>query len=356
MATPLALVTAVGAASLAAPRRNEILMTLIFPLLGVALARGRSHIVQSDMVPYAGIFPSELTALRAAGLLIAAAIVAYAVLRRRSLRNVDVLILLVVGLGLAIVSGTELTDRLLSAFSFEKGNGGRILGLAVFSIFILFLLILRALSQAARNSRQLSAVLEGLAWEEFRQAELPRALPRQDRDPRPRLQRGREHRPGARPDAARGLRRRDRGAGRRRRLARRHRRRRRRARRGRRPPRDQPRRRRGAAHRLPADGRIRRRDRRHPRRRRPAPALGDGAPGRAGARRRGRRRPRLARARRGRPQPLRPRARHRLLQPPRLLDHAHQGQRLLERLPRGAHHACCRSSSCARSSSTPPSS
>ena len=122
---------------------------------------------------YAGIFPSELTALRAAGLIVAAAIVAYAVLRRRSLRNVDVLILLLAGLGLAIVSGTELTDKLLSAFSFEKGNGGRILGLAVCSIFILVGLILRALSQAARNSRQLSAVLEGLAWEEFRQAKLP---------------------------------------------------------------------------------------------------------------------------------------------------------------------------------------
>jgi hypothetical protein len=39
IATPIALVTAVGAASLAAPRRNEILMTLIFPLVGVALAR-----------------------------------------------------------------------------------------------------------------------------------------------------------------------------------------------------------------------------------------------------------------------------------------------------------------------------
>lgn len=38
-ATPIVLVTAVGAASLAAPRRNEILMTLIFPLAGVALAR-----------------------------------------------------------------------------------------------------------------------------------------------------------------------------------------------------------------------------------------------------------------------------------------------------------------------------
>ncbi|HXS46992.1 MAG TPA: glycosyltransferase family 39 protein, partial [Solirubrobacterales bacterium] len=39
MATSIALVTAVGAASLAAPRRNEILMALVFPLAGVALAR-----------------------------------------------------------------------------------------------------------------------------------------------------------------------------------------------------------------------------------------------------------------------------------------------------------------------------
>jgi 4-amino-4-deoxy-L-arabinose transferase-like glycosyltransferase len=39
VATPLALVTAVGAASLAAPRRNEVLMTLVFPLAGAALAR-----------------------------------------------------------------------------------------------------------------------------------------------------------------------------------------------------------------------------------------------------------------------------------------------------------------------------
>jgi hypothetical protein len=125
------------------------------------------------MVPTAGIFPAELTALRSFGLIAAIALVLYAVARRRSLRNVDVLILLAAGLGLAIVSGTEITDKLLSAFSFEKGNGGRILGLAVFAIFILFLLSLRALSQAARNARQLSAVLEGLAWEEFRQAALP---------------------------------------------------------------------------------------------------------------------------------------------------------------------------------------
>jgi hypothetical protein len=125
------------------------------------------------MVPEAGIFPTELTALRSAGLVFAIGLIAYVVLRRRSLRNVDVVILVIAGLGLAIVSGTEVTDKLLSAFSFEKGNGGRILGLAVFAIFILFLLILRALSQGARNTRQLSAALEGLAWEEFRQAGLP---------------------------------------------------------------------------------------------------------------------------------------------------------------------------------------
>lgn len=125
------------------------------------------------MVPSAGIFPAELTALRAAGLAIAAAIVVFAIARRRTLRNADVLILLAAGLGLALVTGTEAVNGLLSAFSFERGNGGRILGLAVFSIFVLFLLVLRALSQAARNGRQLSAALEGLAWEEFRQARLP---------------------------------------------------------------------------------------------------------------------------------------------------------------------------------------
>ena len=100
LATPIVLVTAVGAASLATPRRNEVLMTLVFPLAAVTLSRGASALSSGrHMVPRAGIFPSELTALRSAGLLIGVAIVLYAILRRRSLRNVDVLILLVVGLG-----------------------------------------------------------------------------------------------------------------------------------------------------------------------------------------------------------------------------------------------------------------
>jgi hypothetical protein len=125
------------------------------------------------MVPVAGIFPAELTALRAVGLAVALILVVYAIVRRHQLRNADVLLLLLAGVALAIVTGTEVVNGLLSAFSFEKGNGGRILGLAVFAIFILFIICLRALAVGARNSRQLSAALEGLAWEEFRQAGLP---------------------------------------------------------------------------------------------------------------------------------------------------------------------------------------
>ena len=44
LATPIALVTAVGAISLAAPRRNEVLMTLVFPLVGLALSTGLAAI------------------------------------------------------------------------------------------------------------------------------------------------------------------------------------------------------------------------------------------------------------------------------------------------------------------------
>ncbi|MBS1878982.1 MAG: hypothetical protein JST31_05680, partial [Actinobacteria bacterium] len=127
----------------------------------------------ASAIPVASIFPAELTALRSAGIVIGLLLIAYAVWRRRSLRNADVLLLGLTGLALLIVSGTEIVDGLLSAFSFEKGNGGRILGLAVFAIFVLFVLILRALAVGARNARQLSAALEGLAWEEFRQAHLP---------------------------------------------------------------------------------------------------------------------------------------------------------------------------------------
>ena len=116
----------------------------------------------------ASIFPPELTALRAGGLVLALLIAGFAIWRRRSLRNADVLILLGVAIGLALVAGTELLDTVLEAFSFERENGTRIVGVAVLSILVLFGLTIRALAQGSRITRELSAVLEGLAWERFR--------------------------------------------------------------------------------------------------------------------------------------------------------------------------------------------
>ena len=114
----------------------------------------------------------ELSALRIVGLAIGIALLAFAVWRRRSLRNGDVLLLLISGIGLLVVSGTDLLDSALSAFSFQRGNGGRILGLSVFAVIVLFLLTVRSLVQNGRIERKLSAALEGIAWDEFRNAGL----------------------------------------------------------------------------------------------------------------------------------------------------------------------------------------
>jgi len=121
-----------------------------------------------SVILQANLLPPELTAIRAVGLGLAVLIAGFAIWRRRSLRNADVLILLLIALGLAIVSGTELLDAILSAFSFKRSNGTRIVGVAVFAILILFLLVVRALTQGSRITRELSEVLEGLAWEQFK--------------------------------------------------------------------------------------------------------------------------------------------------------------------------------------------
>ena len=127
----------------------------------------------AEFVTTASIFPGELTALRAGGLAFAVTLIVFAIWRRRSLSNGAVLLAIFGGLALAIVAGTELLDTLLEAFAFERGNGGRILGLAVFAIAVLFLLVLRALTESSKMNQQLSALLEGLAWEEFKAARLP---------------------------------------------------------------------------------------------------------------------------------------------------------------------------------------
>jgi hypothetical protein len=125
------------------------------------------------MLHLADLLPPELTAIRATCLVLAALIAAFAIWRRRALRNVDVLILLLLALGLAVVAGTQGLDAVLEAFEFRRENDTRIVGVAIFAILILFLLVIRALTQGSRMTRELSAVLEGLASEDFRAAGHP---------------------------------------------------------------------------------------------------------------------------------------------------------------------------------------
>src|SRR6478609_7761931 len=115
----------------------------------------------------------ELSALRILGALTGLAVIAFAVFRRRSLRNGDVLLLMAAGVVLLLIGLTDVLDTLLQFFSFRRGGGGRILGLAVFAVIVLFVLTMRSLLQNSRIERKLSATLEGIAWEEFRAAGFP---------------------------------------------------------------------------------------------------------------------------------------------------------------------------------------
>ena len=110
----------------------------------------------------------ELSALRILGLVAGVGVIGYAIWRRRVLRNADVLILLAAALALLVVSATGALNAVLDFLDFEKGGGQRILGIAVFAIIVLFFLVLRALTENGRMLRGLAAVVEGLAWEDFR--------------------------------------------------------------------------------------------------------------------------------------------------------------------------------------------
>ena len=115
----------------------------------------------------------HLSALRVLGACAGVVAIAVAIGRRQSLRNGDVLVLLAAGVVLLLVGLTDALDAFLDFFSFRRGGGGRILGLAVFAVIVLFVLTMRSLVQNGRIERKLSATLEGIAWDEFRASGLP---------------------------------------------------------------------------------------------------------------------------------------------------------------------------------------
>ena len=99
--------------------------------------------------------PVDLSALRLLAILAGVLVIGFASWRRGSLRNGDVLLLLAAGVVLLLVGLTDVLDAVLGAFSFRRGNGGRILGLAVGAVIVLFTLTTRSLLTNARIERKL---------------------------------------------------------------------------------------------------------------------------------------------------------------------------------------------------------
>ncbi len=90
--------------------------------------------------------------------------------RFKRLRNIDwlvgsVLSLALLSLGLA----PDVYDSILALFSFEKGGGGRLIGLLVFSNLILYILIYVALSRSDKLELTIDRLVRELAKKEFRQ-------------------------------------------------------------------------------------------------------------------------------------------------------------------------------------------
>ena len=101
-------------------------------------------------------------------------LVSYFRFRLRRLRNLDWL--LGAGLSLALlVLGLypNLLDSLLAFFTFEKGGGGRLLGLLIFSNLLLYVLFYAALSRTSHVEQLADRLVRELAKREFRQKHGP---------------------------------------------------------------------------------------------------------------------------------------------------------------------------------------
>jgi cellulose synthase/poly-beta-1,6-N-acetylglucosamine synthase-like glycosyltransferase len=111
--------------------------------------------------------------LRVAGIVVGLLGVAGAWLLRfrlRRLRNVDWLVGSALSSALVLLGlFPDVANSLLAVFSFERGGGGRLIGLLVFANLIAFLLIYSALARNNRLEHVVDSLVRALAKKEFRQ-------------------------------------------------------------------------------------------------------------------------------------------------------------------------------------------
>jgi hypothetical protein len=116
-------------------------------------------------------------ALRDTGIvlgLLGLVLVGYLRFRLRRLRNLDWILGTLLCLALVVLGlNPDLLDSLLGFFTFEKGGGGRLLGLLVFSNLLLYLLFYTALSRTSQVEQLADRLVRELAKREFRQKHGP---------------------------------------------------------------------------------------------------------------------------------------------------------------------------------------
>jgi hypothetical protein len=97
---------------------------------------------------------------------------------RRRLRNFDALVGSFLALTLLLIAiFPNALNAFLEFFSFEKGGGGRILGLLVFSNFFVYLLIYVSLTRSRNVEQQVDRLVRELAKREFRKHQNANSAP-----------------------------------------------------------------------------------------------------------------------------------------------------------------------------------
>lgn len=113
----------------------------------------------------------NMDALRLLGVLFGFGILAIAMTYKYkggALRNLDLSLILLASVAVVLVSAfPNSINGLLRVFSFEKGGGGRIIGLLVFSNFLLYGLILRFTIRINKLDASIAHLVRGIATREF---------------------------------------------------------------------------------------------------------------------------------------------------------------------------------------------
>jgi hypothetical protein len=113
-----------------------------------------------------------MSTLRLFGLVASLALIVLVITGKRRggrFSNQDALLTLLVAVGLALVSlFPDAFNTVLSWFDFNKGGGGRLIGLLIFSNFLLFLLYLRVRANIAENQETVNRLVRAMAQVEFR--------------------------------------------------------------------------------------------------------------------------------------------------------------------------------------------